>query len=328
MIWEKTTIHLPDGSAQEAVAPLIISASRRTDIPANYSVWLKRQLQKGYVGWKNPYNQKVSYVSFEKARLFVFWSKNPAPLFPVLPLLDEHHWNYYFQFTLNDYEAEGLEPLIPPLARRVETFQKLSQLIGAEKVVWRFDPLFLTRDLSLEKLMYRVESLARELSGYTRKLVFSFADISLYRKVERNLRNARVDYREFTPETMQEAAQILEAIGTKYGLEIRSCCEAIDLSRCGIQPNKCIDDDLIRQLFRDDRELMNFVGGPETLFPGKEDNRYRKIKDPSQRPDCGCIASKDIGEYDTCPLGCLYCYANRVPGKTRPMRQYPLRNNE
>ncbi|GET20655.1 DUF1848 domain-containing protein [Prolixibacter denitrificans] len=319
MIWDKSTIQLPDGRIEEATTPLIISASRRTDIPANYSVWFRKRLKEGYVSWKNPYNQKVSYVSFDKARLFVFWSKNPAPFFSALPLLDERHLNYYFQFTLNDYESEGLEPFMPPLAKRIETFQRLSQRIGPEKVIWRFDPLLITRELSLEKLMQRVESLASQLSGYTRKLVFSFADISVYRKVERNLRKASVDYREFTPELMNEAAKMLEDIGTRYDLELRSCCEAIDLRGYGIQPNKCIDDDLIRELFSGDPDLMNFIGGQDTLFPGEDNSRYLKIKDKSQRNDCGCIASKDIGEYDTCPLGCTYCYANCIPGKTHPI---------
>ena len=316
MIWDKTTILLPDGSRQEAVAPLIISASRRTDIPSNYGVWFKKRLLDGYVSWKNPYNQRVSYVSFEKARLFVFWSKNPSPFFPILPLLDKLHLHYYFQFTLNDYKAEGLEPEIPLLAKRVEVFQNLSRLIGPEKVIWRFDPLLITRELPLDKLMKRVEFIASQLSGYTRKLIFSFADISVYRKVERNLQNAHVEYLEFTPELMHEAAAKLEAIGLKYHLEVRSCCEAIDLSPYGIQHNKCIDDDLIRKLFPADKQLMEFIGEEqETLFPDKENGRYFKIKDKSQRTDCGCITSKDIGEYDTCPLGCTYCYANRIPGK-------------
>ncbi|GET32870.1 hypothetical protein PbJCM13498_17330 [Prolixibacter bellariivorans] len=321
MNWEKTTIQLSDGSEQKAVVPLIVSASRRTDIPANYVGWFKKRLEEGYVSWKNPYNQQVSYVSFAQVRLFVFWSKNPASFFSILPLLDERHLNYYFQFTLNDYETEGIEPFVPPLAKRIETFRKLSQMIGPEKVIWRFDPLLLTGELSLKKLMKRVEFIASQLRGYTRKLVFSFADISVYRKVERNLRNAQVDYQEFTPELMHEAAQMLEVIGKKNGLELRSCCEAIDLSQYGIRPNKCIDDDLIRQLFPDDQKLMAFVGSQDTLFPGKEDGRYLKIKDKSQRAACGCIASKDIGEYDTCPLGCVYCYANRIPGKTHPIGQ-------
>jgi DNA repair photolyase len=328
MHWESVKIQLPDGTCQEAVAPLIISASRRTDIPANYSLWFKKRLKEGYVSWMNPYNRKVSYVSFSKARLFVFWSKNPASFFSVLPLLDRRHMNYYFQFTLNNYEDEGLEPFMPPLSKRVETFRQLSRMIGAEKVVWRFDPLLITDSLSLEKLMQRVESLAEQLSGYTRRLVFSFADISVYRKVERNLRNAGVNYREFTPEIMHEAARQLERIGKRYGLELRSCCEAVDLHEYGILPNKCIDDDLIRKLFSDDRKLMMFIGGEALQLPGAVPKNALKLKDKSQRADCGCIVSRDIGEYDTCPLGCTYCYANRVPGKTHPIEQNRLRNNQ
>lgn len=319
MNWNRTTIKLPDGHTQEAVTPLIVSASRRTDIPASYSQWFKKRFQEGYVSWKNPYNQKISYVSFDKTRLFVFWSKYPAPFFSTLSFLEKHQQNFYFQFTLNNYEAEGLEPGLPSLMKRVETFRKLSRLIGPEKVIWRFDPLLVTRELPLEKLMQRVEFLAEELSGYTCKLVFSFADISVYRKVERNLKNAHIDYQEFNPGLMQEAAGMLQAIGEQYNLELRSCCEAIDLSEYNILPNKCIDDDLIRKLFPNDSELMNFVGRKETLFTENNAGRYLKIKDKSQRPDCGCIASKDIGEYDTCSLGCTYCYANQIPGKTHPI---------
>ncbi len=131
--WEKVAIRTAQGEAVEAVAPVIVSASRRTDIPAFYAEWLVERLRAGYVRWVNPFSGMPQFVSFARTRAVVFWTKNPRPMLPHLAELDRRGIGYYFQFTLNDYDAEELEPGVPPLAERIEIFAGLSRRVGKEK---------------------------------------------------------------------------------------------------------------------------------------------------------------------------------------------------
>jgi hypothetical protein len=148
------------------------------------------------------------------------------------------------------------------------------------------------------------------LKNYTEKLVFSFADIEIYRKVEQNLRRNSIRYKEFDEDSMLDFARGLEQLNRKWNLEIGSCAERISLERFGIKHNKCIDDDLIIRLFGHDQPLMDFLGLKTISYGRIEKLKYRK--DKGQREICGCIESKDIGAYNTCPYLCTYCYANGV----------------
>ena len=188
MVYEKVSIRTDSGEIVEATAPVIISASRSTDIPAFYAKWFFNRLAKGYCAWYNPFNinQKM-YISFARCRVIVFWTKDPSPIIPYLPELDKRGIHYYFQVTLNDYEKEGFEPNVPSVAKRIETFKKLSQLIGKEKVIWRFDPLIITPNIGPRELLTRIWHVGNQLKGYTDKLVFSFVDVKAYRKVQNNL---------------------------------------------------------------------------------------------------------------------------------------------
>ena len=277
---------------------MIISASRATDIPAFYSRWFFDRLKEGYARWRNPYNGKDTHVSFDKTRFIVFWSKNPAPIIQSLPLLKERNIGCYFQFTLNDYDAEGLEPYVPPIEQRIETFKLLVDTLGTGSVVWRFDPLILTDRISAYDLLRKIENTANQLKEYAEKLVFSFADISTYRKVGRNLSAAGINYREWTEREMFEFAKGLSDL--HLGVELATCAEKIDLSQFGIRHNRCIDPELICRLIPDFQDEIN-----------------RLKTDKSQRALCGCISSKDIGVYNTCPHGCAYCYANSTPYSAR-----------
>lgn len=312
--WEKINITTKAGVNVEAQAPIIISASRATDIPAFYSDWLKERIEYGYLKWKNPFNSMFSYVSFNKVRLFVFWSKNPRPLIKHLDFFDDNNYNYYFQYTLNDYDDENLEPKVPKLKPRLETFIKISEKIGKDKVIWRFDPLILTDKIGIEELLRKVENVGNILSDYTNKFVFSFADIKVYKKVQNNLRRYSIKYHEFSERQMNEFAAGLKDLNEKWKLEVGTCAEKIELSKYGIVHNKCIDDDLIIRLFNKDEELMKFLGVkiiPADMFNSESTmQKAKNNKDKGQREFCGCIYSKDIGEYDTCPHLCEYCYAN------------------
>jgi hypothetical protein len=316
--WQKVTIETPKGN-MEGIAPIIISASRATDIPAFYPDWFMHRLRNGYVKWTNRFNGQSRYVSFEKARVIVFWTKNPEPFMRYLPELSDTGINYYFTFTLNDYEAEKLEPNVPHLKRRIHTFIKLSEKIGKERLVWRFDPLILTKRLTAEGLLQRIHYIGERIHHHTEKLVISFIDIGLYRKVHQNLISMGFrDISEFTLKDMTRIAAGLREMNEEWGLEIATCAEPADLSECDIKHNRCIDDDLMIRMFGHDKELMDFLGyvPPEEgflPFVETEPKRTKALKDLGQRKDCGCITSKDIGQYDTCVHSCLYCYANSSP---------------
>ncbi len=314
MAWNKIQIKKIDGNVIDAQAPSIISASRSTDIPAFYADWLITRIREGYVKWKNPFNGVPLYVSFNKTRLFVFWSKNPRPMFEHLDFLDEKEYNYYFQFTLNDYDREKLEPRVPSIQSRIETFQQLSERIGKEKVIWRFDPLILTDKIGVNELLLKVERIGNQLKDHTLKLVFSFADIKVYKKVQNNLSKNAILYQDFNECAMIEFASELQSLNEKWNFQLATCAEQISLEKYGINHNKCIDDDLIIKLFSNDKVLMDFLGAKITstdIFnPNPKVVISRNNKDKGQRKFCGCIISKDIGEYNTCPHLCEYCYAN------------------
>jgi DNA repair photolyase len=314
MNWNKIEILNDNCEKVEAQAPIIISASRSTDIPAFYSDWFVKRWEKGYVKWKNPFNGKYLYVSFKNARAVVFWSKNPKPMLKHLEFIKKNIKNFYFQFTLNDYDAEGFEGTVPKLDKRIETFKEISNKIGKERVIWRFDPLILTDKIDVSELLSRIEYIGTQLKDYTDKLVFSFADIKTYNKVQNNLKKEKIIYKEFTQNDMISFAQGLNEKNIKLGLQIATCAENIALEKYNIFHNKCIDDDLLIKLFNSDSELMNFLGveiqQPDLFSDIKTITKKKNLKDKGQRELCGCIQSKDIGQYNTCPHECVYCYAN------------------
>lgn len=333
MAWGKDRIQLDNGMVIDAQAPEIISASRSTDIPAFYSDWFFARLKKGYSAWTNPFNGVKSYVSYANTRFIVFWSKNPKPIIPYLDFLCERGINCYFQYTLNDYDNERLEKSVPKVFERIETFKELVNKLGKGHVVWRFDPLLLTDTIDIKLLLKKIEGIAGQLVGYTDKLVFSFADILAYRKVKVNLEASHINYREWTIPEMEEFAARLDEMNQKWGFTIATCGEKIDLEKYHIAHNRCVDDDLMIQIAWNDPILMKFLGveiyeRESNLFgefsvPGGaielDDGHYaikkKNNKDKGQRQFCGCIISKDIGEYNTCPHLCEYCYANSSKGR-------------
>lgn len=335
---EKVRILTRDGAEVEALAPGILSVSRATDIPAFYSEWFFNRLEEGYCKWRNPFNGMQTYVSFQKVRFIVFWSKNPALLIPYLERLRSRGINCYVQYTLNDYEAEGLEPGVSTVEQRVDTFRKLSVLLGDHGVVWRFDPLILTDNIGIPELLQKVSVMAGKLHQYTGTLIFSFADIAGYRKVDRNLTAHGIQYKEWTEAKMREFASRLSQLNKECGWNLRlsTCAEKIDLSEFGIEHSRCVDDERIARIAHSDEPLLAELGlqihdlskslfGDNEILPPNAirlaDEKYAirnaKRKDSGQRQLCGCIESKDIGQYNTCPHGCLYCYANTSPESAR-----------
>jgi len=327
---DKFSITTDNGGMVEAQAPVIISASRSTDIPAFYSQWFINRLKKGYVLWYNPFNRQPKYISFNNTKVVVFWSKNPKPLIPYLKELDDRGIHYYFQFTLNDYEQEGFEPNVPPLTERIETFKALSRQIGKEKVIWRFDPLIVTPALKPRDLLIKIWNIGNQLKECTDKLVFSFVDIKVYRKVQINMIKESSFFTEDNVEDAElSSAQIFQLVeglvkmrehwkSEGRDMVLATCAEKIDLESYGIEHNRCIDGELMKRIFSDDADLvyyLNYGKLPDTnaLFRDEQEREHLspdKLKDKGQRKACGCMISKDIGMYDTCPHDCVYCYAN------------------
>lgn len=317
---------LEDGDVVEAQAPVIVSASRSTDIPAFYTDWFFERIRAGYSLWKNPFNRKPLCVSYQNTRFIVFWSKNPQPLLRHLDELRDRGIACYVQFSLNDYVDEGFEPNVPEVEERLETFSRLVDKLGKGGVIWRNDPLLLTERIGVEELLRKTERVGDALHGLTEKLVFSYADIT--RAVSANLRRAGIAWRDWRDHDMLDYAESLSRLNIKWGYELATCAEAVDLSRYGITHNHCIDENLIIRRGWKDVKLMEHLGvkifsnanslismarpaGAIDLGNGMYAVAKKNSHDKGQRTHCGCIKSKDIGEYSTCRHFCVYCYANR-----------------
>ena len=231
MAWDKIKIERENREWVEAQAPIIVSASRSTDIPAFYSDWFFHRLKVGYSAWTNPFNGVKSYVSYQNTRFIVFWSKNPYPLISHLDYLKERNTGCYVQYSLNDYVQERLEKGVPPLDFRIKTFKQLVDKLGKGHVIWRFDPLLLTKDISIESLLQKIENIGDQLQGYTEKLVFGFADILLYRKVKSNLEKNNIPYIDWTHDMMCDFAQRLVQLNDKWGYELATCGEKFDFEK-------------------------------------------------------------------------------------------------
>lgn len=271
---------------------MIISASRRTDIPAFYSDWLMNRIRAGYCHVPNPYNAKqISEVSLrpEDVEVIVLWSKNPAPLLPHLAELDRRGHRYYFLYTLNDYPQE-LEPQVPALSKRLDTFKALADHVGPRRVIWRYDPILISNRTDFHHHEQRFALLAKALSDHTKRVIISIADF--YRKTDRRLSaletgGYRFDKTPHEHSDFPDFLRRLQTVAEQCGMKMQSCAE--DLAAAGIPVGACIDAELIHSLWRIE-------------VPGK---------DPYQRSLCACSISKDIGINDTCLHGCPYCYATR-----------------
>lgn len=316
MTKDKIHIITDSGEQVDAFAPVIVSASRSTDIPAFYSDWFFHRLKVGYSAWKNPFNGVVSYVSYSKTRFIVFWSKNPRPIIAHLDYLKEHNIGCYFQYTLNDYVKEGLEKGVPNLQSRIDTFKMLVDKLGFGHVIWRFDPLILTDQIHIEDLLEKINNIGNQLKGYTEKLVFSFADITIYPRVKANLIKNNIHYVEWEAQTsMHTFVRELAKLNTQWGYELATCGEKEIFTQFGIKRNSCVDGTLIERLAPHDDILRYYLHTGDLPIPDlfgavPPIPTNLPIKDKGQRKFCGCMDSKDIGEYNTCPHQCEYCYAN------------------
>jgi hypothetical protein len=275
---------------------MIISASRRTDIPAFYTPWFMNRIREGYCSVPNPYNpSQIATVSLqpEDVDVIVFWTRNPSPLLPHLKILNGDGYHYYFLCTIMD-NPSFLDPLSPSLEKSTGAFRALADLIGPEKVIWRYDPIVFSRETTPDFHRKKYENIANQLEGYTTRCIISA--LSLYKKTSLRLKAAAVEMSPCEGEEFNKLMASISQSARHCGMDIFSCAQEGDLAAYGIRHGKCIDDRYIKETFG-----LEVTSG----------------KDPSQRRDCGCIVSKDIGMYDSCLFGCIYCYATSSLARAR-----------
>ncbi|WP_113674320.1 DUF1848 domain-containing protein [Vallitalea guaymasensis] len=264
---------------------MILSISRRSDIPAFYTDWLINRFEAGYVYVRNPMNyHQVSEVKLtpEFIDCIVFWTKDPQNIISKLDSFSKY--KYYFQITINSYGTD-IEKNVRPKREIIKSVIKLSKLIGKERIVWRYDPVILTEKYNHEYHEKYFYKLMEMLSPYCEKCVISFLDV--YSKTKRNMK--KIDFQEINEDDMRRIAEKFSMIASEFKVPIETCSELIDLEDYGIKHGKCIDDKLVSRL-----NNCNVVIS----------------KDANQRDICGCVKSIDIGAYNTCSHNCLYCYAN------------------
>jgi hypothetical protein len=285
----------------------IISASRRSDIPAFYSRWLLRRLEEGVCDWIHPFTGRVERVSLrpEDCLALILWTRNPAPLLPALGDLDAAGHLTCFQVTLTGY-PEVLESHSPGLEASLRRLRDLAERVGPERVTWRYDPIVSSSCTPAAFHLERFAAIARGIQGTVRHVTFSFVDA--YGKTRRNFerlsREQGVRFFEPSPDERRNLVLRLRDTATRHGMQLTACCEDDLLEegvmagveqgvKQGVKKAHCIDGDLIRELRTDVSEPLR--------------------RRPTRR-QCGCTESVDIGAYDTCIFGCAYCYATQSRG--------------
>ena len=272
----------------------IISASRRTDIPAFFSKWFFNRLKQGYCQVANPFNPnqvKTVELSQQEIDAFVFWTRNPLPFFEVLDFMETQQFLSIFLITLTNYPTE-LEPYLPPTNQVLETFNRLANKIGKERIAWRYDPIILSNKMPFSWHLENFSALAQKLSGKINRCIISFADF--YKKTNTNLKPLEKSGWKFLAkeEALEQAGEFLselKRIANDNGFNIFSCCEShISFLEAGIQQGACIDINWLQKLAK---------------------KTISSKRDKNQRPNCQCAKAIDIGKYHTCKHGCKYCYA-------------------
>ncbi|HNX15120.1 MAG TPA: DUF1848 domain-containing protein [Oscillospiraceae bacterium] len=279
---------------------MILSASRRTDIPCFYGEWFMNRIRAGSVLTRNPMNHaQLSRVPLipNIVDCIVFWTKDPASFLPFLDELDGMGYRYYFQFTLTPYD-QTIEPGLRDKSSVEDTFIKLSKRIGKDRIVWRYDPIILNDVLDLAFHKSEFKRMCEKLTGFTDTVTVSFVD--LYAKLKTPL------VRAITAGEIAELSGNITETARAYGLRPVACCEN-DLNKYRIERASCIDLERIEKICGCKLDLKS---------------------DKNQRPSCGCVESVDIGAYNTCMNGCIYCYANDNPLTTRRRFDAHDPNNE
>lgn len=262
---------------------MILNTGSRTDIPAYYSEWFYNRIRAGHVLVRNPYypTQVTKYLlSPEVIDIIVFCTKNPAPMLDGLAMLSSFDTLWYV--TITPY-GRDVEPYVPPKEQVMDSFRRLSTVVGSRRMSWRYDPVFISKKYSLSYHVEEFGKMAEALSGYTDQCVVSFID--LYEKTRRNFPKAR----SVTASEQESFIRAASEIAKANGLQIHLCCENEGLVRENVDADGCMS-----------KAVMESALGCRLDVPRKK----------PARSECQCLLGADIGAYNTCGHGCLYCYAN------------------
>ena len=262
---------------------MIINVGSRTDIPAFYSDWFYNRIKSGFVYVRNPYypNQVNKYsLDPEIVDILVFVSKNPAPMLDRLDKIEK--FNHYWQITITPY-GQDIERNVPNKEKVMKSFKKLAELVGKDKVTWRYDPIFINNKYTLEYHIKTFEKMAAELKEYTDVSIISFID--LFEKTKKNFQAVKKVQRD----ERHKIAKEFTKIGRKYNMKIKTCAEGEELADYGIDCSGCLT-----------KSVFEKVIGEKLKVPDK-----LKV-----REECDCLLGNDIGSYNSCGHGCKYCYAN------------------
>lgn len=262
---------------------MIINTGNRTDIPAYYGEWFYNRIDEGFVFARNPYNpQQVTRYLLDPdvVDCITFCTKNPRPMLKDLKYLDK--FNQFWSVTITPY-GEDIEPYVPPKEEVMESFKELSEKVGKKCVSWRYDPIFISEKYSLDFHLKTFKEMAANLEGYTDQCVISFID--LYDKTKKNFPDART----VTKEERLAIGEAFVKIGREHGMTIKPCGEGTELEALGADCSGC-----------QSKEVLERAIGLPLDVP----------KSVQTREECQCILGNDIGAYNTCGHGCLYCYAN------------------
>jgi hypothetical protein len=274
---------------------MIISASYKTDIPTFYGEWFMNRLRVGYCKMVNPYGQQIYRVDLapESVDGFVFWTKNIGPFLKYLPEIQERGYPFIVQHSINGYPRE-LEDRVIDYAHTIEHMKRLAGEFGPDVAVWRYDPIVISSLTPLDWHRENFEGLTKRLAGATGEVVVSFAQV--YKKTRRNMdwaaREFGFDWSEHEKTSDEEVRNLVSDfahIARAYGMQLRICSQKKFLVPGITEEARCVDADRLERVAH--RPITD------------------KVKQKGNRKECGCFASKDIGEYDTCPHGCVYCYA-------------------
>ncbi len=268
---------------------MILNTGGRTDTVQYYTKWLLNRFAEGCVLTRNPlFPNKVNRYELtpDKVDCVVFCSKNYKPILPRLHEITDR-FNTYFHYTITAY-GKDIEPGVPSIDESMETLIELSKLVSSQRIAWRYDPVLLTKDYTIQRHFETFDRMAKVLAPYVDRCIFSFVEI--YKKLEVNM----PELLPLSPEDMDKLAEGLGAAAAKYGIHIQTCGTNGDFTRFGIHTSGCM--------------TLDILGGANGIV-------FKERKHKGMRQGCHCIESRDIGAYDTCMNGCKYCYANKTPQK-------------
>lgn len=274
---------------------MILNTGLRTDIPAFFSEWFYNRIKEGHIYVRNPYNKNQIYkykLNPELIDCIIFCTKNPQPMFKEIDKISQ--FNQLWFITITPYDND-IEPNVPHIEKVIESFKYLSNLIGKEKIIWRYDPILINEKYNLDYHIKSFNKIAKNLSNYTDEAIISFID--LYEKTKRNFPNVK----KVTIEETLKIGKEFSKIGKEHNIKIKTCAEGNNLEKFGIDSSGCMTKEVI------ERAIGSKLNIPK-----------RKVRSGQ----CECILNNDIGEYNSCGHGCLYCYANSNKSLVRRNLKY------